>query len=165
MATRTLASLTLTAALALDGSVHAQAAQKVQPPTATEYFKLQGECAKLGQKKLDLVNHNNGAAWTNNMRSRYGSDDTGRCYVAISSYLPKNNPYTAKEEADWYLYDGQNDHLLAVAAKLNSKPMWGDISDPEYHGTPPKTVFTDPNAANVIYQWAYDYIASKVGKP
>jgi hypothetical protein len=91
------------------------------------------------------------------MQSRYGSDDSGRCYVAVSSYILKDNVY---KESARYLYDGQTDDLLAFAdiknAGAKDEVRRGMIFDPEY---------TVKIVDLMGYEVADNYIASKVGRP
>ena len=97
-------------------------------PTATEEFRLRGECVRLGKKTLaareeEVANSKNPySRWTDYITSEEAHYDPirNRCFVEIDSYeLDKTRPLF--KEFDRNLYDGQTDDLLAdtrtVAAK------------------------------------------------
>jgi hypothetical protein len=61
----------------------ASAPAQFKQPTATELWNLQGECAKLAQKKLDWLQPSTPSprpSWRYIVESRYRADE-GRCYV------------------------------------------------------------------------------------
>ena len=144
--------LAAVAALAIGGAANAQLTSKLQfqPPTATEFFQLQSECAKLGQKKLKS---NNASGYNQTMSSRYSSED-GRCYVAIyaADTIIPNHRYS-------YLYDGQSDELLAVTGVTEDGAKWGEMFPDrkgDIHAAAAKDYDYDPVS---------EYIASKAGSP
>ena len=90
-------------------------------PTATEYWRLQGECVKLAQNILNRFGGANGYDhWQRDATSHYRADD-GRCYVIIyaSEIVPR--PKVDGKDNGTYnntitqLYDGQTGDLLADA--------------------------------------------------
>lgn len=79
-----------------------------QLPNATEVFRLQSECAIMGEKRL--ANSLIGPNLTQQQVSHY-EPRNGHCYVELDVYDPNNMPdYYMR-----YLYDGQTKEMLAFS--------------------------------------------------
>ena len=111
-------------------------------PTATEEFRLRGECLKLGKKMLAAKEKEVAPTvnipyyqWTYSFSEEAHYDPrSNRCYVELDKHEgDKTRPLF--EEFDRELYDGQTEDLLAVLDTV-----------PENQGIPEKhfgTVYVD----------------------
>jgi hypothetical protein len=116
-------------------------AATVPQPSASELFKLQGECGKLGQKKLDALNSEQ-SNWRYLMRSNCLAAD-GRCYVEIDGQFG-NPPW----QFDGKIYDGQSDEMLAVWRKVGlNKRATGTVFDPRWSDPRPQRSETTRSCA------------------
>lgn len=117
--------------------------------TATELWHLQGECAKLGQAKLEWDQHWSALAWTYTLQTRYRADE-GRCYVVLGKHIDADNRYGATPQTREWVWDGQTNDLLAFANTTN--------------GTNNGMVFDERYAGNTLGRDAATvYISTKLG--
>jgi hypothetical protein len=106
---RALCSSAAVAALATGWAVHAA---QFQPPTATEFFKLQTVCIKLGQQAMERQKKEDHALASDiyDVKTNYDSR-SGRCYADVGRIT------TGLSEYEW-LYDAQSGELLAATSWL-----------------------------------------------
>ena len=140
------------AALAIGGSADAEPTPKpqFQPPTATEFFRLQTVCRKLGQQVMERQKTEDHALASDiyEVKTNYNSR-SGRCYANVGQITTGLSEYES-------LYDVQSGELLAATSWLVNG------HNPIKSGTILSEVANGNGSGNDDYDKVQNYIKARV---
>ena len=138
-------------------------------PTATEYWRLQGECVKLAQNILNGFGGANGPDGRQRSATSHYRADDGHCYAIIyaSEIVPRpkvdGKDNGTFDSTSMLLYDGQTGGLLASARTDFDDKQTGMIFDQRYPQIDSHGEHFTSEKALASWDETVSYINSKLG--